>query len=89
MWHFSQVLARGADSPANQWLKEHPEVLGLIFLVIGAILAFTGVSSLMSGEARGKWGTRHSGGMARFIGLIRLVAGIGAGIFGIYQMVAG
>ena len=53
---FMLLAQRGADSPANKWLAEHPLVLGLIALAIGAALAGSGVYGLRKGVAHDKYG---------------------------------
>ena len=58
---FYLLAQRGADSPVNKWLGEHPVVLGIIFLVIGGALALSGVYELWQGVARDKDGTEIRG----------------------------
>lgn len=79
------VLAR--NEAANQWLREHPAVTGCLALALGGVLLASGISSLKSGQATGKWGTQHEGGSAYVMGAIRAIAGAGAILFGLYQLV--
>ncbi len=77
------------DSPVNQWLNENPAVLGAGFLILGAILCTAGVRELRSGVAKDKYGTEHSGGMARTMSVVRVVGGVAAAGFGLYKLIAG
>ena len=84
------LLARlGADSPINKWLNENPLVLGGIALVIGGVLAASGVRELRKGVAHDKYGNEIQGGKGRFISILRIVAGLAAAGFGIYKMMTG
>jgi hypothetical protein len=89
MNRLSLLAQRGADSPANKWLKENPLILGLLFLAIGAVLAGSGFYELRKGVAHDKYGNEIKGGLGRFTSLIRIVAGAAAGVFGVYKMIAG
>ncbi len=86
---FEILAQRGADSPMNKWLNENPLVLGIGALVLGAVLALSGFVNLKTGTSRDKWGTEHTGGIATFTGLVRLIAGIGVAGFGVYKMIFG
>jgi hypothetical protein len=79
------ILARNEE--INKWLGENPAVLGGIFLVIGLALLAYGVSDLVTGKARGKWGTEFTGGMASMMGIVRLVGGIGCVGFGVFKLI--
>jgi len=79
------LLARNEE--INRWLNENPAILGGIFLVIGLVLLGFGISDLVTGKARGKWGTEMTGGMASLMGIIRLVAGVGCAGFGLFKLV--
>jgi len=83
------LLAQRRNEAANAWLEEHPMVLGLGALALGALIGGWGIKDLMSGTARDKYGNELEGGMAMTMGIIRLVAGGGLCLFGIYKMVAG
>ena len=86
---FMLLAQRGADSPANKWLAEHPLVLGLIALAIGAALAGSGVYGLRKGVAHDKYGNEVQGSMGQLMSILRIVFGVAACGFGIYKMVAG
>ncbi|NOY41521.1 MAG: hypothetical protein GXP26_06760 [Planctomycetes bacterium] len=86
---FVVLAQRGADSPANQWLNEHPHVLGLIALLIGAALAGSGVYELRKGIAHDKFGNEIRGGMGKVASIFRVVFGVAACGFGLYKIVAG
>jgi hypothetical protein len=84
MSYFVPLLAR--NEAANQWLNDNPLVLAAIFGVLAAVLLATGIRSLLTGQATGKWGTQHEGGMALFLGGIRVLGGvicIGVAIYGL------
>jgi hypothetical protein len=83
------LAQRGADSPANKWLKENPLILGLLAFAIGAVLAGSGYYELRKGVAHDKYGNEIKGGLGKFTSLIRIVAGAAAGVFGLYKMIAG
>lgn len=74
MSRFVPLFARNEE--INKWLSDNPLVMAAIFGAIGAILLFTGVRSLMTGQATGKWGTQHEGGMAMVIGGVRVAGGV-------------
>lgn len=83
------LARRGADSPMNQWLNEHPVVAGLLFMAIGAVLAGSGLWELKRGVAHDKYGNAMTGGTASFVSMVRIVGGIGAFIFGLYKLATG
>ena len=87
MSHFA--LLADANDPMNVWLTEHPVVLGLITIAIGALLFYFGYAGLQSGTTKDKWGNQMEGGMASMISIVRCVAGAGACLFGLYKMIAG
>ena len=86
---FDLFARRGADSPINKWLGENPIILGLIFLALGGVLAFSGVYELRKGVARDKYGNEIRGGMGKTVAMIRVIAGVLLCGFAIYKMVGG
>jgi hypothetical protein len=72
--HFVPLLARNEEM--NKWLNDNPLVMAAIFGVLGLVLLFIGARSLITGQATGKWGTQHEGGMAMFLGGVRVLGGI-------------
>ena len=82
-------LLADANDPINVWLTEHPAVLGLIAIAIGALLVYFGYAGLQSGTTKDKWGNKMEGGMASFASIIRLLFGSAACLFGLYKMIAG
>jgi uncharacterized membrane protein len=83
------LAQRGANSPVNRWLAEHPIVLGLIFLAIGLVLLLSGLYELRKGVAHDKYGNEFEGGTAMFMSVIRIVGGLVACGFAIYKMING
>ena len=83
------LAQRGADSPANKWLKENPLVLGCLFLLIGAVLAGSGVYELRKGVSRDKYGNEIKRGLGKFTSILRVVVGGAACVFGVYKLIAG
>ncbi|MFN0019145.1 MAG: hypothetical protein ACKVP0_12855 [Pirellulaceae bacterium] len=86
MSHFVPLLAR--NEAINKWLADNPLILAAIFGVLGAALLIIGVLNLVTGQATGKWGSRHSGGMALFLGGIRVLGGIvclGVSLYGLVK----
>lgn len=83
------LAQRGADSAGNQWLGEHPMVLGGIFLAIGLVAGGWGIVELKSGVASDKRGRKVEGGAGKALAIVRIVVGAGACLFGLYKMVAG
>ncbi|MCA9222598.1 MAG: hypothetical protein KDA71_19865 [Planctomycetales bacterium] len=86
---FSVVLLADRNSPTNQWLRENPLVLGLIFGVLGIALLYFGITGLKAGKTRGKYGRELSGGAAMVTSIIRLVAGVGLIGTAIYMSIFG
>ena len=60
----SIIIARRRNHAANQWLREHPAVLGGGALLIGAALLYFGVVGLMTGKTKDKRGNELTGGVA-------------------------
>lgn len=81
---FFFVLAR--NEAINKWLYEHPLILGLLFLAIGVAVGASGLYGLMTSTTRTKFGDEVSGGRAKFLSVIRLLAGVACVLFGLYQM---
>lgn len=83
------TFARRGNRAANQWLGEHPAVLGGIFLVLGVAILGWGIYEMRSGVAHTKYGKQVSGGTATALAVIRIVAGAGCLLFGLYKLIAG
>ena len=88
-WVFLPLAQRGADSPINRWLGENPVILGLILLLIGGVLAISGVYELRKGVAHDKYGNEMRGGMGQFVAIVRIVGGLGACGFALYKIIVG
>ncbi len=73
----------------NNWLAQNPLVLGLIFLGIGVVVGGWGLYELLTGVAYSKRGKNMTGGTAKVLAIVRIVAGAGCILFGIFKMVAG
>lgn len=83
------LAQRGADSPANQWLNEHPLVFGILALLIGGALAGSGISELRKGVSRDKYGIVIKGGLGKVASILRVVIGAAFAAYGVYTMIAG
>jgi len=79
------LLARNEE--INQWLAEHPAVLGSGAIVLGLLLLAFGLTSLMTGKATGKYGHKFEGPMAHLHGAVLSIAGTGAVLFGAFKLV--
>jgi hypothetical protein len=81
------LLARNEE--INQWLNEHPAVLGSGAMLIGGVLLAFGVKALLTGRSRSKWGHEMEGPTAYLHGAV--LAGFGglAILFGLYKLVSG
>jgi len=75
--------------PLLWWVGFAPMVLGLIFLLIGAALGGWGLYELSTGVAYSKRGKEITGGTAKALAIVRIVAGAGCILFALYKMVAG
>lgn len=85
----SLYLLAERNEEINQWLGEHPMVLGLIFLAIGAAVGGWGLHELSTGVAHDKRGNELSGNTAKALAIVRIVAGAGCILFALYKMLAG
>jgi uncharacterized membrane-anchored protein len=84
------LLVRGdANSPINKWLNENPLVLGLLSLIIGIVLAGSGIYELRNGVSRDKNGNEIKGNLGKFTSIIRIVIGTAACVFGAHKMISG
>lgn len=83
------LLQRNANSPINKWLNENPLILGLLSLIIGIVLAGSGIYELRQGVSRDKHGNEIKGNLGKFTSIIRIVAGTAACVFGLHKIVAG
>lgn len=81
------LAQRGANNPINVWLNHNPLVVGLIAIVLGILLALSGVATLKTGVTRNKLGMEFRGGTAQVAGYVRLLFGVAAGVFGLYKIV--
>lgn len=82
-------LAQGRNADINKWLGENPLVLGSIFLLIGGVILGWGIYELKQGVAHDKRGREVSGGQAKALAIVRVVAGGGCLLFGLFKIVAG
>lgn len=80
------LLARNEE--INKWLGEHPAILGAIALVLGLALLGFGISALVTGQSRGKYGREMKGSTAYVHGAILAVAGVGCVLFALYQLIS-
>ena len=83
------LFAQRWSDGANKWLAERPMVVGAGALVLGLILVGLGVSALLTGRARTKYGGQVEGGQAMVLAIVWLVFGIACVAFGLFKMVGG
>jgi uncharacterized membrane-anchored protein len=83
------LIQRDANSPINQWLNKNPLVLGLLALIIGIVLAGSGIYELRNGISRDKNGNEIKGSLGKFTSILRIVIGTAACVFGVHRMIAG
>jgi hypothetical protein len=74
---------------ANNWLTDHPVVLGAGAVVLGLILVGLGVWSLVTGHAPTKRGPDLEGGTAKAMGFVWLGFGALCLLFGCFKIVSG
>jgi len=73
----------------NQWLSDNPLVVGLILLVIGGVIAISGLWELRHGVGHDRLGNEVEGERGKTIATIRLVGGLGVCAYGVFRMIAG
>lgn len=73
----------------NRWLGENPMILGLLFLVIGLVLAGWGLYELSKGVARSKYGRVVEGTQGKILAIIRIAGGAVCILFALYKIVLG
>jgi uncharacterized membrane-anchored protein len=83
------LLQRGADSPINKWLNENPIVLGLLSLMIGIVLAGSGIYELRKGVSRDKYGNEIKGSLGKSMSILRIAIGTAACVFGAHKAISG
>lgn len=83
------LAQRGANNPANKWLNDNPQVLGLGALLLGAVLAVSGINGLSEGVARDKYGFEFRGCLGKSMSLLRVAFGAAVCAFGVYKLVTG
>ena len=69
------MLADRRNSAENQWLRENPIILSLIFGGLGAIALYYGIVGLKTGRTVGKQGNEITGRMAQITSIIRAIIG--------------
>lgn len=79
----------GSTDGINKWLGEHPAVIGLIALAIGAVALIWGIVELRSGVATDKRGKDHTGATAKALAITRIVIGSIICLFGLYKIIVG
>jgi uncharacterized membrane-anchored protein len=83
------LLVRDANSPINKWLNENPLVLGLLSLMIGVVLAGSGIYELRNGVSRDKNGNEIKGSLGKFTSILRIAIGTAACVFGAHKTISG
>lgn len=88
MQHLFLLFADRNDE-INAWLGEHPMVLGLCSIALGAAIGGWGLYELKTGVSYDKRGRKMEGGAGQAMTIIRLVVGGLIILFGLYKMLAG
>lgn len=70
----------------NQWLDQNPLVLGGGAILIALVLIGIGVSALVTGQTRDKWGRKMKGTNAQVLGAVWLGFGGLALLFGLFKI---
>jgi hypothetical protein len=70
----------------NQWLNEHPVVLGGVAIAVGLWLLVFGLPALVTGRTRSNAQPSPTG---RLRGFLLVFAGLCACLFGLLQLVVG
>lgn len=83
------LFAQRTTDGINNWLNSNPWLLGLIFVPLGGVLIWWGVSSLRAGVTTDKYGNEVSGPLAGFISVVRIIGGVIAVGFGLYKSLFG
>jgi hypothetical protein len=73
----------------NNWLTNHPVILGCGAVVLGLILVGLGVRSLLTGQSPTKRGPDLEGGNAKAMGFVWLGFGALCLLFGCFKIVSG
>lgn len=87
--HSLYLLFADRNEEINRWLDEHPLVLGLCAILLGAAIAGWGLYELKTGVSYDKKGRKMEGGDGQAMTILRLVVGGLIILFGLYKMVAG
>lgn len=87
--HLLSLLFADQNDEINRWLGEHPMVLGLCAIVLGAAIGGWGLYELKTGVSYDKKGRKMEGGAGQAVTIIRLVFGAVIILFGLYKIVAG
>ena len=83
------LLLADRNDEINEWLGQHPMVLGLIFLAIGLVVGGWGLYELSTGVAHSKRGKEVTGDTAKMLAIVRIVAGAGCLLFALYKILLG
>jgi hypothetical protein len=73
----------------NNWLADHPVILGAGAVVLGLVLVGLGVWSLLAGRAPTRRGPDLEGGTARAMAFVWLGFGGLCLLFGFFKIVSG
>ena len=83
------MLFADRNEEINQWLDQHPLVLGLCAIALGAVIGGWGLYELKSGTSYDKKGRKLEGGAGKAASIIRIVFGAAIILFGLYKMIGG
>jgi len=83
---FQSMLQLAQQAAFDEWIDSNPFIVAMAMLVIGGALIGSGIWSLKSGKATGKWGAEYTGGTATIISYVRLALGVFCIGYSIYKM---
>jgi hypothetical protein len=83
------MLFADRNAAINQWLEDHPAVLGLGAVALGLVLLGLGIAALKTGRAPTKRGRDLEGNQARAMAFVWLTIGGLCVLFGLFKIAVG
>ncbi len=82
-------LLADAKDDFNQYLDEHPVILGLGAIGLGLLIGGYGAFELFTGVSRDKRGNVLEGGTGKLASFVRLAMGLFFIGFGLFKLISG